>query len=92
MPALYERILCSGSYAPIGESINKRIMAYRKEQNKGAFSSDELEDNLAFAYFSSNSIILYRQWVADGKRMPLEDLIGSATKLICCGLFEYVKK
>lgn len=91
MPEFNERLICSGSYASIGEDINKRIMEQRKKTNKSAFSTDELEDNLVFAYFSTNSIILYRQWVADGKKMPVEQLIQTATKLICEGIDSYVK-
>lgn len=91
MPELNERLICSGSYASIGENINRQIMEQRKETNKFAFSADELEDNLVFAYFSTNSIILYRQWVADGKKMPVEQLIQTATQLISEGLDSYVK-
>lgn len=59
--------------------------------NWGAFSDNPLEDNLVFAYFSQNSLILYRRWIADGKRMPEKELIAVATKLICGGLGAYVK-
>lgn len=92
MPELYERVLCSGDYTNIGADTYSKIMAYRKEKNKGAFSDNEFEDNLVFAYFSVNSAMLYRQWVADEKKLPLEDLIQTATKLICNGLDAYVKE
>lgn len=92
MPELGERLLCSGSYSMIGEQVNSKIMEYRSEKNRGAFSKDPLEDNLVFAYFASNSVILYRQWVKDGKKMPLEDLIRTATNLICSGIQAYVGK
>lgn len=92
MPLLNERLLCAGSYSHVGDRINAAIMAHRAETNRGAFSENPLEDNLVFAYFSANSTILYRQWVADGKRLPLEELITAATKLICGGMAEYVKK
>ena len=91
MPALHEKLICSGSYASIGEKINKEIMVHRKSTNKGAFSSDEYVDNLAFAFFATTSITLYRQWVNDGKNMPLEELINTATNLICKGLDNYVR-
>ena len=92
MPQLYERVLCSGSNTDISDSIYERVMSYRKEKNKGAFSSDEQEDNLAFAFFSSSTAVLYRQWVADGKKYPIEDLIQTATRLICNGLDNYVSE
>ena len=57
---------------------------------RGAFSRNIYEDNLVFAYFSPITTILYRQWVKDNKKMPLEDLIATATRLVCGGLGEYV--
>ena len=42
-------------------------------------------------YFAPITTILYRQWVKDSKKMPLEDLIATATRLVCGGLGEYVK-
>lgn len=92
MPAINERLLCTGSYMQVSDEINRRVMKYRAEKNRGAFSEDPYEDNLVFAYFASNSTVLYRQWVKDGKKMPLEDLIETATKLICTGLSAYVKE
>ena len=90
MPRLHERLLCSGSYEHIGNRINEQIMAYRAERYRGAFSKNIYEDNLVFAYFSPITTILYRQWVKDGKKMPIEDLIATATKLVCGGMQEYI--
>lgn len=90
MPQLDEKLICSGSYAYIGEKINHEIMKQRKAANKGAFSSDEYVDNLASAFFATTSITLYRQWIADEKRLPLEELIHTATKLICSRLDSYI--
>lgn len=86
MPLLYERLLCSGSYRVVGEKVSQLIMDYRKKTNRGAFGLDEYSENLVFAYCGANAIILYRQWVADGKKLPLEDVITLAITLICQGL------
>ena len=91
MPLLHERLMCSGSYRPIWEKINKSIMDYRRETNRGVFGLNEYAENLVFAYYGANSTILYRQWVADGKKLPLEELIEVATKLICGGMSSVVK-
>ena len=92
MPKLNERLLTSGSYEYVGDRINAQIMAYQAERYRGAFSRNIYEDNLVFAYFAPITTILYRQWVKDGKKMPLEDLIATATRLVCGGLGEYVKE
>lgn len=92
MPKLNERLLSSGSYEHIGNRINEQIMAYQADRYRGSFSRNIYEDNLVFAYFAPITTILYRQWIKDGKKMPLEDLIATATRLICGGLGEYVKE
>ena len=91
MPKLNERLLSSGSYQHVGDKINQKIMAQQAIRNKGAFSDDPLTDNLVFVYFGANSTLLYRQWVKDGKQMPIEQLIEVATHLICDGLAAFVK-
>ncbi len=91
MPLLHERLMCSGSYRPVWEKINKRIMDHRRKTNRGVFGLDEYSENLVFAYFGANSTLLYRQWVADGKKLPLDELIEIATKLICNGMSGVVK-
>ena len=91
MSLLHERLMCSGSYHPMWEKINKRIMDYRRETNRGVFGLNEYAENLIFAYYGANSTLLYRQWVQDGKKLTLEELIEIATKLICSGMSSVVK-
>ena len=92
MPLLHEKLMCNGSYQMIWERINKKIMDHRKETNRGALGLDEYSENMVFAFYGANSTLLYRQWVADGKKLPLEDLIDIATKLICSGMSSVVKQ
>ena len=86
-----ERLICSGSYQTFFNQVNKRIMDYRRDTNRGAFGMDDLSENFIFAYYGANSALLYRQWVADGKKIPIEDAIQLATKLICNGMSAFVK-
>ena len=66
-------------------------MDYRRETNRGIFGLNQYAENLVFAYYGANSTILYRQWVADGKKLSLEELIDVAEKLICGGMSSVVK-
>ena len=86
MPLLHERLLCHPSYRSVWGRINEKVMHYRIQTNRGAFGLEEYKENLVFAYYGANSAILYRQWVLDGKKLPLEDLIQMATNLICEGI------
>lgn len=89
---LNERILCSGSYRNISDRIVKKVMDYRKKTNRGAFSDNEAYENIIFAYYGANSAIIYRQWVADGKKLSLEEVKELAIKLVCHGLESIMKK
>lgn len=89
--ALNERLLCNGSYQFVYEGINKQIMDYKRAAHSGAFGLDEASESIVFAYFGSITPILYRQWEKDGRKLPLEDMIELATKLICNGMSSVVK-
>lgn len=88
---LQDRLLCSGSYQFLYDRINQQVMEYRKRMNRGAFGMDKFSENIIFAYYGSITAILYRQWAADGKRIPLEEVIELSTKLICEGMSSVVR-
>lgn len=88
---LQDRLLCSGSYRFLYDRINQQVMEYRKRVNRGAFGMDKSSENIIFAYYGSITAILYRQWAADGKRLPLEEVIELSTKLICEGMSSVVR-
>lgn len=92
MPLLHERLLCSGSYQSVWNQINQKIMHHRMETNRGAFGMEEYAENIIFAFYGSTSTLLYRQWAEDGKKLPLEELIDIATKLICDGMSSVVRE
>ena len=65
-------ICCSsGSDQPVWARINKAVMDYRRKTNRGAFGLSGAAESLVFAYVGANTTILYRQWVADGEKLPL---------------------
>ena len=89
---LNERLLCCGSYQFVYDEINKAIMEYRRETNRGVFEMDEASESIVFTYFGSVSAILYRQWVADGKKLSVKEITDLATRLICEGMQSVVTK
>jgi hypothetical protein len=54
----------------------------------GASSSAENPyiQNIIMTYAAQSTLEIYKQWVADGKKIPLEDIIKIATRLICNGV------
>ena len=89
---LQARIFCSGSYRFVAEKINKRIVAHQREAQRGVLGISEAAEDIVLAYCGSVSAILFRQWIADGKKMPVEELIDLAIKLICHGMDSVLNK
>ena len=92
MPLLHERLLCCASYQSVWNQVNQKIMHHRMETNRGAFGMEKYTENIIFAFYGSTSTLIYRQWVEDGKKLPLDELIDIATKLICDGMFSVVRE
>lgn len=81
---LGEKITCSGSYKYVSRRITHDIMeqAWGEKSNQ----ANPYIQNIIMAFVSQSTLEIYRQWVADGKRIPLEEIIDLATKLVCNGI------
>jgi AcrR family transcriptional regulator len=83
--ALKQRILCSGNYRFIGDKVIEKILRmnwnYKKDSN-----SDQYTENIVAAFLASSAVEIYRQWVTDGRKIPIDELIKTASQLICHGV------
>lgn len=86
---LYEKITCSGSYQYVRNKMINNVMAQTWEQSDSIKKLDTYRQNLLTAYVTSSSIEIYKQWVTDGKKVPLEELVTIAIELICQGLYGF---
>lgn len=48
---------------------------------------DRCKRNILYAYIQTASVEMYRQWVADGKQVPIEDVIEMTNQLLCQGVY-----
>ena len=83
---LHERLMCSGSYHYISRRITNEIMAETWGANGKQKDIDPYVQNIIMTFVSQSTIEIYKQWVADGKKIPLEEIIALTTKLICTGV------
>ncbi|MGI6053024.1 MAG: TetR/AcrR family transcriptional regulator [Bilifractor sp.] len=85
-----ERLACSGNYHYINRRMVNAVMKSTwKEENEKA--KDPYLQNVVMAYVSQSTLAIYRQWIADHKRIPLEDIIQTTITLICDGLNTWLK-
>lgn len=76
--AAYDRITCSEAFQYIRGQMIRNV---REETNTGPFTL-----TLPGVFMSTALLEIYKYWVADGRRQPIEDVIEEATALICHGL------
>ena len=83
---LHERLMCSGSYHYISRRITNEIMSETWGTDGKQKSIDPYVQNIVMTFVSQSTIEIYKQWIADGKKIPLEEIIALTTKLICNGV------
>ena len=81
-----KKILSSKGHFPEGLNPPDLIREYffRKYDRFPGYS--RFETNLIITYFSVSLGVIYRQWEVDGQRIPIEEMVPLATRLILRGL------
>ena len=79
---LGERITCAGSYHYVSRRITSDIM----KQTWTDDPANPFRQDIIMTYLSQSTLAIYKQWVADGKQIPLEDMIKLAIQLVCHGV------
>ena len=83
----YERITCSmGSYRTIRQEMIDQVTEHTWGKSEAFLALSPMEQTIVLSYIRNVCVSCYREWVNDGKRLPLEDLISLSGKLLCGGL------
>ena len=89
----YEKITCStGSYSAARQAMIDRVTEATWKKSRSFSALSRLEQNLVLSFINEVSVGSYRQWVADGKTMPLEMIIARTNALMCGGLRQFFKE
>lgn len=83
---VYDRITCSGSYGVIQKDLMEQTMNDCWHGSRWFQSFDEYTQRIILQYVQISTVGIYRQWVMDGKKIPLEELIQLSSKLINQGI------
>lgn len=88
----YEKITCSGSYGYIRNKMMNNVFDSTWGKSTWLQLLDPYKQNILLGFVQSASIEMYRQWVADGKKIPLEEIIEMSNQLLCAGVNGFVEK
>lgn len=88
---VYEKITCSGSYNYIRNKMMANVMRSTWEQTTWLQSLEASKQNILLGFIVSASVEMYRHWVMDGKKIPLEEIIEMSNQLLCSGINGFVR-
>ena len=85
--SFYEKITCSGNYSYIRQKMINNVMDNTWGRSEVVKRLNRYQRNILYSYIQSASVEMYRQWVADGKKVPLEEVIEMTNQLLCQGVY-----
>ena len=82
----YEKITCNGAYHPIRDEMVERVndAGWSKSQKYQRLS--DYEQKLLMDFVNNSVLTSYRQWIEDGKKMALEDVIELTNRIVLGGV------
>ncbi len=83
---VYEKITCASGYVHIRNTMIDRVNERTWKKSAWFNNIPEWQRHLLIVYVQYTIIEMYKQWVADGKKAPLEEVIKLSNKLICTGI------
>lgn len=83
---MYDKITCSENYSYIRQRMISNVMASTWGRTEMVKGMTEHERHILYTFIQTSSVEMYRQWVKDGKKVPLEDIINLTTRLLCKGV------
>lgn len=88
---LYEKITCSGRYDYIRSKMVNDVMNSKWGRSTWLQLLEPSKQAVLLEFIQSASMSVYRKWVADGKKIPLRDMIELSNQLLCSGVNGFIE-
>ena len=83
---VYDRMILSGNQNILQKNFMEQTMHDYWHRSKWFMSFPENVRSILFQYVQNATIGIYRQWVLDGRKLPLEELVQLSYNLIYQGI------
>ena len=84
-----ERLICEPSYRFFCNKLFTTALQHNRERYNPYASLNLQDQNIINTFLTISSLELYRQWVANGKNPPLEQIIALTGKLLDEGISSF---
>lgn len=87
-----EKMVCTPSYHAFCDKLFTVMLRHNRNRHNPYRQFSEEEQNIINTFLAVGSLNLYRQWVQDGKKLPLSDLIQLSGKLFTNGISSVIQQ
>lgn len=82
----YEKLICGESYQVHGGRLLKKFVAGTWSKSPWFHALAPAKQDILLCFIYSTGSALYRQWVEDGRKIPVEEMIDFANDLLSRGI------
>ncbi len=90
--AFTERLICEESYRSFCNKLFTTALKHNRSRYNPYAHLPEEEQNIVNTFTTQSSLDMYRQWIADNKKVPLERLIELSGQLLSSGTKSITEK
>ena len=83
---VYEKITCAAGYVSIRNTMVDRVNEATWYKSAWFNNIPEWQRHMLIVFVQYTIVELYKQWVADGKKTSVEEVIQLSNRLICTGI------
>ena len=87
----YEKITCSGTYHSIRDEMVADVNDAGWGKSKKYQKLSDYEKKLLMGFINNAVLTAYRQWVEDGKKMPMEEVTEMTNRIVLGGVNGFFK-
>lgn len=88
----YEKITCGGAYHAIRDEMTGKVNDAAWGKSKKYQNLTEFEKEFLMGFINTSVLTAYKQWVEDGKRMSLDDVIALTNRIVLGGVNSFFRK
>lgn len=87
----YEKITCSGTYRSIRDEMITEVNNAGWGRSPKYQALSDFEKQLLMNFINNSVLLIYKQWVEDGKKMPLDEVIEVTNRMVLSGVKGFFK-
>lgn len=88
----YEKITCGGSYHAIRDEMTDQVNDAAWSRSKKYQKLTDYEKKVLMGFINNAVLNTYREWVQDGKKLTMDEVIEITNKLVLGGVKGFFKK